>query len=1086
MPNDNPNSADPSKMNLSIDRSMNRRSFLQTATVAGAAGAVACTYDPKMPVENILPYVNQPEDALPGTATYYATACDECANRCGMVARNKDGRAVMVEGNPDHAESLGLCTRGHFGLLATYSPDRLAGPTRDRKALTWEDADSAVIEAIRAAKTAGKKVAWLGRYRTGSVAALLDGLQKGMGLTRLHWEPLGVENLLTATRSVFGLDTLPAYELSGAHTILSFGMDFLGSAIGSAHMRKGWSKARDPRHGDFVTRLVCVEPRLSQSSSQADVWLAPTPGTEAQVALAIAKAAAAKKGYSGPASGLLSGVDIGAAAGASGISEARIQEIAGWLTESPAVALPGGHANSGKDGAALAIASLIINEVIGAVGKTLSFGREYRVGPVSSYADVKQLLADAAAGQVGVLILDGVNPVFNTPADDNAAAALAKVDLLIQLANEPDESSTGNALILPPGTNLEVWGDGEAMSGVHSLQQPAMVARKDVRAAGDLLLKIGAALVPAAPPPVASAPPVPTDAPPAGAVGVPPVAAPVQAPLGFGFATFRDYIQARWRREVIGDAGFDAAWVSALQRGGHFVPRAVVPAGFMLPALPQVGAAQSGAGMALVVFPGAFLHDGRHANIPWAQELPDPISTYTWTTWVEIHPKQVEKLGLGAEDKVKVTVGGKSIEVGYFASPGVREDTVAVGLGNGRREGRYAKGRGADVMALLGSEADAQSGAFAFYGARAQIARAGGGSDAFALCGSMNQDGRPIALNVAPEASVKAVQDGTKKTIVKFHTPPVDERLKKQGILDMYPEPQHPTYRFGLSIDLNSCNGCMACVVACNLENNIPWVGPDQIRKGRGMSWIRMDRFFEGEGETPDVRYLPSLCQHCSHAPCEGVCPVLATYHNLDGLNAMIYNRCVGTRYCANNCPYTARRFNYHTWSWPDAYKLMLNPDILVREMGVMEKCTFCVQRVRSVKDSWRDLHDKDNLEASVVPDAALQKLTACASACPTGAITFGNAKDAEGEVGKKFADPRVYTLLGELNTKPGVRYLARVRHGHVDAGHGGGGHGGAKAGAHGGEHGAGKGDADHGNKAGHGEASGAGAAHGEAGKSEH
>jgi molybdopterin-containing oxidoreductase family iron-sulfur binding subunit len=297
---------------------------------------------------------------------------------------------------------------------------------------------------------------------------------------------------------------------------------------------------------------------------------------------------------------------------------------------------------------------------------------------------------------------------------------------------------------------------------------------------------------------------------------------------------------------------------------------------------------------------------------------------------------------------------------------------------------------------------------------------------------------------------------------VHLHHPPIDERLTKKGLLDMFPEPQHPTYRFAMAIDTNTCNGCMACVVACNLENNIPFIGPDQVRRGRTMTWIRMDRFWEGEGEHQDVRYLPALCQHCAHAPCEGVCPVLATYHNLDGLNAMIYNRCVGTRYCANNCPYTSRRFNYHTWEWPESMHLMLNPDVSVREMGVMEKCTFCIQRTRSVKDSWKDVAFKNrasadeaiSLDAAMVPDSALAKLTACASACPTGAITFGNAKDETAQVSKKFASPRSYTLLAELNTKPGVRYLARVRHGGAH----GGGHG-APAGGHaaagGGEHGA-------------------------------
>jgi len=309
----------------------------------------------------------------------------------------------------------------------------------------------------------------------------------------------------------------------------------------------------------------------------------------------------------------------------------------------------------------------------------------------------------------------------------------------------------------------------------------------------------------------------------------------------------------------------------------------------------------------------------------------------------------------------------------------------------------------------------------------------------------MHQDGRTIAASVAVSDALANVE-GEPAAIVPMHHPPVDPRVLAAGPVDMYPEPQHPTYRFSMVIDNNACNGCGACTIACALENNIPFIGPDQMRKGRTMTWIRMNRFFEGEGEQPDVRYLPALCQHCAHAPCEGVCPVFATYHNLDGLNAMIYNRCVGTRYCANNCPYASRRFNYHSWEWPESYHLMLNPDLSTREMGVMEKCTFCVQRTRAVKDSWRDQAFADRqpgkavrMEAHRVPDVALQRLTACAAACPSEAITFGNWNETTSVVRQLGSSPRAYTLLGELNTKSGVRYMARVSHHQAAYSHGGG-----------------------------------------------
>ncbi len=1014
--------------------SMNRRDFIRSAGIASAATAAACAYDPKTPAEHVLPYVNQDDDVMPGTAAYYATTCTGCASACGMVARAKEGRVVFVEGNPDHPSGPGLCTRGHMVLLEAYSPDRVAGPLNGGTATTWPDALTAIQQAITQARADGKSVAWLGQYRTGSLARLLDEVAAGTGMRRVHWEPLGLESLLAASRATFGRDAVPTYDLSGAHTIVSFGMDFLGTALDSLHMIRGWASARDPQQGGFIGRFVAIEPRVGVTSAQADHFLSPTPGTEAQVALALAKLVHDKKGYSGPATALLEGVNVEDAAKASAISEEKLTEIAGWLVVNPSVVLPGGFANAGTDATALAIATLLINEVAGNIGRSVVYGRELQPGPVHSYSDVKALLEDARAGNVGVLFLDGVNPVYNLPSADNAGEALDKVGTLVQFANEPDDSSRPKTLLLPTGSGLECWGDAAIIAGVHSLQQPASTPLKDTMGVGDILLTLGKALVPAAP---AVAPPTDATVLSVDPVAVVPVVAPVvaQAPA-FQAADYAAYVKARWERDIYpvsGAADFDAFWVKARQRGGFFQEPLPTGAPLVLAAAPKAGNTPEGTGPVLVVFPSSNLGDGRHANRPWAQELPDPISTYSWSTWAELNPATVKGLGIKSGDRVKVAAAGGEIDVACFASPGVPENVVAVMLGNGHAGmGRYATGRGANPMKLVPSAVDGVSGALATYTTRATISRSTEVTDVLAAVGSMHQDGRPLA-NTFSVAEAAANPEGEAGSLVHLHQIPVDERLLKKGILDMYPEPQHPTYRFAMAIDTNVCNGCMACVVACNLENNIPFVGPDQVRRGRMMSWIRMDRFWEGEGEHQDVRHLPSLCQHCAHAPCESVCPVLATYHNLDGLNAMIYNRCVGTRYCANNCPYTARRFNYHGWEWPESMHLMLNPDLSTREMGVMEKCTFCVQRLRSAKDQWRDV-------SGTVPDAALQKLTACAAACPSGAITFGNSQDAEGAVAHKWQNARAYTLFGELNTKPGIRYLARARFSEAAAG----GHGGA------------------------------------------
>ncbi len=1026
----------------------NRRDFLRAGAVASTAAAAACTYDYKVPAEKVLPYVANPENVQPGLASYYAGLCNGCATACGLVARNKDGRVVHVEGNPDHPTGPGLCARGHFDFVAAYGPDRIEGPMLGNDKLSWNDASAKLLEAWNGAIAAGKGVAWLGQYRTGSVASLLGALASA-GLRRVHYEPVGVESLLAASRQAFGLDELPVYELADARTIVSFGMDFLGTAFGSMAMTKGWARAKDPADGHFVARTVAITPRVGQSESQADHWIAARPGSEAKVAFALAKLAGEAKGYAGPAAGLLAGIDVAAAASASDVSEDKLREIAGWLAGAePSVVLPGGNANAGADATALAIATLLCNEVLGNVGRTVVF-RGSRPGQVSSYADAKALLDDCKAGKIGLLLIDGLDPAHGFPADADAVGALAAVDRVVQIADSGNDSTNDKTLILPTGSGLEQWTDANVERGLYVLGQPAMLPLKDTRGLGDVLLGLAKAVVVAVPADPAADP-----------------AMAVAAPLHASAANFAEYIRQRWAAEVWPLVrGFDseAVWWHDVQAKG--VARSAAPAsdsGWIATSLPVAGEAPSGGGKhTLVVYPSTLLHDGRWANVPWAQELPDPISTFFWGTWVEIHPDTAAEMGLGEKDLVEVSTGIGSIKVGWFGSKGVRKDVVAVIAGNGKKTGRYAKGRGANAVSLLAGTTDSTSGAFAWLSTQATLKRAGGDSGVHPLCGNLDQAGRHLANNVNVDDAINK-QEGAAASIVAMHHVPIDERVVENGPVDMFPEPQHPTYRFSINFDLNACNGCGACVVACALENNTPFIGPDQMRRGRTMTWIRMDRFWEGEGENQDVRYLPAICQQCSHAPCEGVCPVLATYHNLDGLNAMIYNRCVGTRYCANNCPYAARRFNYHTWEWPESYHLMLNPDLSAREMGVMEKCTFCAHRLRNAKDSWRDVKE-------TVPDSALQKITACAAACPSNAIVFGNWKDSDGAVRKKGESPRSYTLLGELNTKPGVRYGARVSYHQAAFGGHGGGHGG---GAH-------KGDAAHGD-AGHGDAPAAkGAEHG-------
>lgn len=433
---------------------IDRREFLRNVGIASAATMTACAYDPKTPTEKILPYVHQGDDILPGTAMYFSTLCTSCPNACGLVARAKDGRVVHVEGNPDHPNGPGLCTRGHFEVLAAYSPDRVAGPIDAGQASDWDKSLARVTDAIQAARSAGKQVAWLGQYRTGSLAKLLGEVPD---LRRVHWEALGVETMLAATKQVYGESFFPGYELADSDVIVSFGHDFLGTAFDSMRLAKGWAKARDPKHNNVVARFVAIEPRVSTTSTQADNHFRPVPGTETQVALALCKLVAAARGYSGSASALFAGVEVEKVKSESGLG-ARLDAIADWLAKAAhPVVLPGGISSANTDATALAVATLALNDICGAYGKTVLVDAAgvSVPGQVNSYADVQALLADSAADKVGVLFLDGVDPVFNLPASDAAAAALAKVGLVVQLADEPNDSTLEKTLLLPVGSSLE-------------------------------------------------------------------------------------------------------------------------------------------------------------------------------------------------------------------------------------------------------------------------------------------------------------------------------------------------------------------------------------------------------------------------------------------------------------------------------------------------------------------------------------------------------------------------------------------------------------------------------------------------------
>jgi molybdopterin-containing oxidoreductase family iron-sulfur binding subunit len=965
--------------------SLNRRNFFKILGISGVSGIFSnCTSEP---VERIIPYLISPDESIPGIADWYATLCRECPSGCGILVKLREGRPIKVEGNSFHPINRGgVCIRGQTSLQALYNPDRIKSPMRRKKSgkveiISWEEVEKNLLDVFieQIDKKRTDEIAIITPLITGSLERFL---RKWMALFHIKnyliYEPISYEGIKEANRILLSQPEIPLYSIEDAELIFSFGADFLETWLSPVEYAKSFGIMKGE---DKKGRFVYIGPRMSLTAANADEWIDLKPGKEIVLIMGILNILLREKQENKllpeeriAVKRLVKAYTPQRVASETGIPSGKIITLAKAFSKADP-----GLAIAGNNDTYTSIAVNLLNYTAGNIGKTVHFGHEASLSRVNSYRDILELIELINRSKIKVLILYNVNPVYNLPNSSGFREAIKKVPHVISISAFMDDTTKESDLIIPSSLSFEEWGDYSPRKGIYGLNQPLIKPLYKTKGFGDILLNLARG-----------------------------VNKEIKRELPWN--SFKDYLRDSWRElkdEFYPEENFDNFWEESLRRGGvwkiHRDKRVKLSSeGLNISTIEFKE--EKDKPYTLLLYPSIRYFDGRDANKPIIQEIPDPISKIAWDSYLEINPKTASILEVLEGDFVTVKSANGNLEIPVHIYEGIREDTLGISMGLGHREyGRYAKERGVNPINLLSNDPEKISGSMIWYPLKVSIDKIRKKKYLASTDGSRRQFGRKI---------VQSLFIGIGKGISRV-------KSKKEIKRDMYKPHPYKEHKWGMVIDLNLCTGCNACVAACYMENNIPIVGEKEVIRGREMSWIRIERYIENNGKGIEISFIPMLCQQCDNAPCEPVCPVYATYHNPEGLNAQIYNRCVGTRYCSNNCPYKVRRFNWFSHSWPEPLNWQLNPDVTVRSVGVMEKCTFCVQRIREKKEIAKE-------EGRRIKDGEI--IPACAQTCPTGAIIFGDFKDPESKIYKLANNPRGYRVLEELNTKPSVIYLKRIK----------------------------------------------------------
>ena len=927
-----------------LDEPASRRGVLQHLGVGAAIAALAGCL--KQPDEKILPYTRQPEEIVPGNPLHYATASVLGGRAVGLIATSNEGRPTKLEGNPQHPGSRGRTgPLEQAALLSLYDPQRLKVPRSKELDRSWRDFLAAMAaKGAALKKTQGEGLRFLLEPSSSPlVGSLRKRLRDAWPKARFSsWTALPVQSQHDGAQLALGGAYDTRVALDKATVIAALDADVLSGLPGTLQTMRAWAAKRDPGAGP-MNRLYAVEAHFSVTGMNADHRLRVKPTAVARIAVALLKRAGGAR-YAALAEPKL---------------DEKQRRFVDALARDLAAAGAGAVVLAGdRQPPAVHAIAHALNAVLGsaAISYAAPVLHDTDAGPRA----LTQLAEEIRGGKVDTLVITAWNPVYGAPADIDFATALSAVPTSVYLAAYEDETAARSSWVLPAVHTLESWQDARAADGTVTLVQPLI-------------------------------------APLFGGVHEVEV---LSALLGEGDRSAYTQLRAQYA------TASEAAWEKWLQEG--FVegtaarPEAVTVRHDAVLAEARKIPADDPPGLQLNVIPDYRVWDGRFANNPWLQELPDPVTKITWENVAIVSPKTAEELGLEQGDRVDLGVRGPPTQGPIVILPGHADGVVTVSMGYGRKglAENTARGLGFDTATLRHASEPW------FTAGLALVPR--GEKEKLAQTQEVaSMQGRLIAV------SATAAQ-----------LPEVEREVleKNRGMPETYHQPVDYSrgYKWGMGIDLTRCTGCNACMVACQAENNVPVVGKDRVWRSREMHWLRVDRYFTGPAEDPGVVFQPLACVHCETAPCEYVCPVNATVHSDEGLNEMVYNRCVGTRYCSNNCPYKVRRFNFfrYTYDYTDTEKMVFNPDVTVRARGVMEKCTYCVQRIERVRI-------KTRVEGGRIDDGNLQ--AACQQACPTDAIVFGDLNQPEAKVTRAHEHPRRYDLLHELGTRPRTAYLARV-----------------------------------------------------------